>query len=67
MYHRFGESNYPSTNISLKRFKEHIKELKKDKYTVLTLLEIISRLKDIVDYLSIFFDFSIASSIVPTM
>ena len=28
---------------------------------------IISRLKDIVDYLSIFFDFSIASSIVPTM
>ena len=46
MYHRFGESNYPSTNISLKRFKEHIKELKKEKYTVLPLLEIISRLKE---------------------
>ena len=46
MYHRFGESNYPSTNISLKRFSEHINELKKEKYNVLPLLEIISRLKE---------------------
>ena len=45
MYHRFGNSNYPSTNIQIDRFKQHILELKNDKYTVLSLKEIISRLR----------------------
>ena len=45
MYHRFGNSNYPSTNIQMERFKQHILELKNDKYTVLSLKEIISRLR----------------------
>ena len=26
MYHRFGESAYPSTNITLEQFEEHLKE-----------------------------------------
>ena len=45
MYHRFGNSNYPSTNIQMERFKQHILELKNDKYTVLSLKEIINRLR----------------------
>ena len=34
MYHRFGESSYPSTNIQLDRFKKHLEELKNPKYKV---------------------------------
>ncbi len=31
MYHRFGEENYPSTNIKINQFLDHIEELKKSK------------------------------------
>jgi peptidoglycan/xylan/chitin deacetylase (PgdA/CDA1 family) len=41
MYHRFGETNYPSTNIRLKQFDAHIKELLNGGYTVLPVKKII--------------------------
>lgn len=46
MYHRFGESQYPSTSIRLDEFEAHIKELTSGKYHVLPLPEIIAALRD---------------------
>lgn len=46
MYHRFGDERYPSTNIRMEQFKQHIAELKKDKYTVMPLPEIVEALKN---------------------
>ena len=37
VYHRFGDNRYPSTNISLKDFRQHLEFLKKNDYTVYTL------------------------------
>ena len=34
MYHKFGISKYPSTNITLEQFKSHLEELSKPKYNV---------------------------------
>jgi peptidoglycan/xylan/chitin deacetylase (PgdA/CDA1 family) len=45
MYHRFGDGRYPSTNIRMDQFKKHVAELKKDKYTVMPLPEIVSALR----------------------
>jgi poly-beta-1,6-N-acetyl-D-glucosamine N-deacetylase len=45
MYHRFGESVHPSTNIRLEQFEAHLAELAKPQYTVLPLPEIIARLR----------------------
>ena len=45
MYHRFGESNYPSTSIQLDKFKEHLEELKNPKYKVMHLSTIIEDIK----------------------
>ncbi|MEE2996992.1 MAG: polysaccharide deacetylase family protein [Pseudomonadota bacterium] len=45
MYHRFGESVHPSTNIGLKQFEAHLEELARPQYTVLPLPEIIEKLK----------------------
>ena len=33
MYHKFGISKYPSTNVTIKQLDEHIKEFSKDKYS----------------------------------
>ncbi len=44
MYHRFGESAQPTTNIRLEQFDAHLEELKKGEYTVLPLPEIVARL-----------------------
>ncbi len=33
MYHRFNESKYPSTNIQMDVFKEHVKLIKSSKFT----------------------------------
>ena len=41
MYHRFGESNYPSTNITLDQFTEHLEEFSKLDYNVVSLEYII--------------------------
>jgi Predicted xylanase/chitin deacetylase len=41
MYHRFGETNYPSTNIRIEQFEAHLRELKSGPYNVLPLEKII--------------------------
>ena len=45
MYHRFGETKFPSTNIRLEQFEAHIDELKKPAYTVLPVPEILEALR----------------------
>ncbi len=44
MYHRFGERDFPSTNITTKQLDEHIAELTSGKYVILSLKEIVSKL-----------------------
>lgn len=44
MYHRFGESRYPSTNISIEQFEAHLDHLAAGNYSVLKLDDIIVRL-----------------------
>ncbi len=46
MYHRFGESRYPSTNVTLEQFDAHLAHLKNGDYTVLPLPQIIETLKN---------------------
>ena len=38
MYHRFNESNYPSTNIQMDIFKKHIDIIKNSGYKFLNLV-----------------------------
>ena len=45
MYHRFGEDRYPSTNIRIPQFEEHLALLTNGNYTVLPLPEIIKTLQ----------------------
>ena len=45
VYHRFGESSYPSTNTTIKQLESHIKELQKKKYTVLPIDKIMEKIK----------------------
>ena len=45
MYHRFGESSYPTTNIQMERFKDHINELKGQKYNIMKLSKIVKELR----------------------
>ena len=45
LYHRFGDSRYPSTNISLKSFKAHLSHLKAQGFQVLTLSEAIDYMR----------------------
>lgn len=44
VYHRFGDSRYPSTNVSLSDFESHLSYLKNNNYQVLSF-------SDAVDYL----------------
>ena len=46
MYHRFGENDFPSTNVTLENFDEHIEELNKDKYNIVSLRTITDALKN---------------------
>jgi len=46
MYHRFGENNYPSTNVRLEQLENHIRELKSGLYTVLPVLQILSDIEN---------------------
>jgi len=46
MYHRFGEEEYPSTNISLTQFEAQLAELKDPKYNIKPLSQIVSALKE---------------------
>ena len=45
MYHRFGEGRYPSTNISMEMFQEHLALLTNGEYTILPLPKIVETLK----------------------
>jgi peptidoglycan/xylan/chitin deacetylase (PgdA/CDA1 family) len=45
IYHRFGDSRYPSTNTSLADFRAHLNVLKTGGYTVLPLSDIVDRLR----------------------
>lgn len=44
VYHRFGNSQYPSTNISLDTFEAHLRYLKENNFTVFTLGEAVQKL-----------------------
>lgn len=43
-YHRFGDSRYPSTNISEEAFERHLKYLYNNDYEVVTLSDAVDRL-----------------------
>ena len=45
MYHRFGEDKYPTTNVRIEQFEEHLEILASGKYSVWPLQEIISNLQ----------------------
>ena len=46
VYHRFGENNYPSTNIRMPQFKKHLDELIKNNYNVVSTETIIDALQN---------------------
>ena len=46
MYHRFGETKYPSTNIRIEQFEAHLAELKTGGYSVLPVPEILASLRE---------------------
>jgi len=45
MYHRFGETRYPSTNIRLEQFEAHLAEIASGGYTVRPLPEIVAAMR----------------------
>ena len=45
MYHRFGVSATPSTNVTLEQFDAHLEHLKTGGFTVLPVAEIVARLR----------------------
>ena len=45
MYHRFGESRYPSTHVTLKQFEEQLDFFEKNNFSILPLSEIVEALK----------------------
>lgn len=45
MYHRFGESEWPSTNIRLDQFEAHLEEIRSGGFTVLPLPEVLERMR----------------------
>lgn len=46
VYHRFGESEHPSTSIRLDQFEAHLRELASGDYTVLPVPEIVARVRN---------------------
>jgi len=46
VYHRFGNSKYPSTNISLENFEKHLKYLKDQKFEVLNFSDAVDYIND---------------------
>jgi len=46
MYHRFGNSKYPTTNVTLEQFDAHIAELKKQQYHIVPLDKIITAFRN---------------------
>ncbi len=46
MYHRFGNSKYPSTNITMEQFKAHLEYIEKNNFQVWKLSKIVRYLKE---------------------
>jgi len=46
MYHRFGESDFPSTNITIEQFESHIQEIQDGGYNLLSVPELVDHLKE---------------------
>lgn len=46
MYHRFGESEHPSTNVTMEQFRAHVAELTKGPYNVAPLPEVVTALRE---------------------
>lgn len=46
MYHRFGETDFPSTNVTMEQFRSHIEELRTGGYNVTSLPKIIAALRN---------------------
>ncbi|MHA1565144.1 MAG: polysaccharide deacetylase family protein [Alphaproteobacteria bacterium] len=46
MYHRFGETKYPTTNIQLEQFEAHLRILSSEGYTVLPVAEIVAAIRN---------------------
>jgi peptidoglycan/xylan/chitin deacetylase (PgdA/CDA1 family) len=46
MYHRFGESRYPSTNVTIEQFESHLAEIRDGGYTVLPLPELVKSVRE---------------------
>ncbi len=44
-YHRFGDSRYPSTNIEIKLFRQHLQYLKDSSFIVMTMGEALTYLR----------------------
>ncbi len=45
IYHRFGEDKYPSTNVSVERFREQMAYLKENNYRVIPLSSLVESLQ----------------------
>ena len=45
MYHRFGESRFPSTNVTVEQFESHLEFISQGNYEVVPLIEIIETLQ----------------------
>ena len=45
MYHRFGEDRYPSTNVTLEQFEEHLEILASGPYNVMPLDDVVEHLQ----------------------
>lgn len=45
MYHRFGESAFPTTSVTVEQLDEHISELQSGSYTVMPLAEMVDALR----------------------
>lgn len=45
VYHRFNDSRYPSTNVSLQDFRAHLEFLSQQQFTVLKLGEVVEKLQ----------------------
>lgn len=45
MYHRFGETDYPATNIRMEQFEAHLAEVTNGTYSVLKLGDLVAKLR----------------------
>ena len=46
VYHRFGEGQFPSTSIRMEQFRSHVLELRRKRYNILPITEIIQKINN---------------------